>query len=44
MADINFTGVNTKMGSFLVLKLKGTNGALAPNEAVQRESGAIVYD
>jgi len=35
MADINFTGVNTKMGSLLVLKLKGTNGALATEEAVQ---------
>ena len=35
MADINFTGVNTKMGSLLVLKLKGTNGALATDEAVQ---------
>ena len=44
MADINFTGVNTKRGSLLVLKLKGTNGALASDEAVQRESGAIVYD
>ena len=44
MADINFTGVNTKMGSLLVLKFKGTNGVLAPDEAVQRESRAIVYD
>ena len=35
MADINFTGVNTKMGSLLVLKLKGTNGALPTDEAVQ---------
>ena len=35
MADINFTGVNTKMGSLLVLKLKGTNGALPTEEAVQ---------
>jgi len=35
MADINFTGQNTKMGSLLVLKLKGTNGALASEEAIQ---------
>ena len=35
MADINFTGVNTKMGSLLVLKLKGTNGTFPEPEAVQ---------
>ena len=35
MADVNFTGTNTKMGSLIVFKIKGTQGALAPAEQIQ---------
>ena len=35
MADVNFTGVNTKMGSLITFKLKGTEGALPAGEAVE---------
>jgi len=34
MQDINFSGVNTKMGSLLTFKLKGTNQALQAGEEV----------
>ena len=34
MQDINFNGVNTKMGSLLTFKLKGTNQALQAGEEV----------
>ena len=35
MASVNFTGQNTKMGSLITLKLKGTEGALDPTEEIQ---------
>ena len=35
MADVNFTGTNTKMGSLITFKLKGTEGTLAETEQVQ---------
>eukprot|EP00438_Fugacium_kawagutii_P006499 Skav236814 [mRNA] locus=scaffold80:397159:400039:+ [translate_table: standard] len=35
MASVNFTSVNTKMGSLITFKLKGTEGALDPAEEVQ---------
>ena len=35
MADVNFTSINTKMGSLLTFKIKGTQGALAPAEQIQ---------
>ena len=35
MADVNFTGTNTKMGSLIVFKIKGTQGAIAPAEQIQ---------
>ena len=35
MADVNFTGTNTKMGSLITFKLKGTEGSLADTEQVQ---------
>ena len=35
MADVNFTGVNTKMGSLITFKLKGTEGTLAETEQIQ---------
>ena len=35
MADVNFTSINTKMGSLLTFKIKGTQGPLAANEQIQ---------
>ena len=34
MADVNFTGVNTKMGSLITFKLKGTEGTLPAGEEI----------
>ena len=31
MADVNFTGTNTKMGSLITFKIKGAEGTLAEN-------------
>ena len=35
MPDVNFTGTNTKMGSLITFKLKGTEGSLAETEQIQ---------
>ena len=35
MADVNFIGVNTKMGSLITFKLEGTEGALPDGEQVE---------
>ena len=35
MADVNFTGTNTKLGSLIVFKVKGTEGTLAETEQIQ---------
>ena len=35
MADVNFTGTNTKMGSLIVFKVKGTEGTLVEAEQIQ---------
>ena len=35
MPDVNFTGNNTKMGSLITFKIKGTEGPLAPAEQIQ---------
>ena len=35
MPSVNFTSVNTKMGSLITFKLKGTEGALASTEQIQ---------
>ena len=35
MADVNFTGQNTKMGSLITFKIKGTEGPLADTEQIQ---------
>ena len=35
MADVNFTSINTKMGSLLTFKIKGTQGSLATDEQIQ---------
>ena len=32
---VNFTSINTKMGSLLAFKIKGTQGPLAPAEQIQ---------
>jgi hypothetical protein len=35
MADVNFTGINTKMGSLITFKVKGNEGSLADTEQIQ---------
>ena len=35
MADLNFTGQNTKMGSLIAFKIKGTEGVLQTTERIQ---------
>jgi uncharacterized protein YjaZ len=35
MADVNFTSINTKMGSLITFKIKGTEGSLAETEQIQ---------
>ena len=35
MADVNFTSINTKMGSLITFKIKGTEGTLAETEQFQ---------
>ena len=35
MADVNFTSINSKTGSLLTFKIKGTQGALAADEQIQ---------
>ena len=34
MNSVNFSGVNTKLGSLITFKLKGTEGAIAPTEQI----------
>jgi hypothetical protein len=34
MADVNFTGINTKMGSLITFKVKGNEGPLAETEQI----------
>ena len=35
MPDVNFTSINTKMGSLITFKIKGTEGVLAAGEQIQ---------
>ena len=35
MQDLNFTGQNTKMGSLITFKIKGTEGVLQSTEQIQ---------
>ena len=35
MADVNFTGINTKMGSLITFKVRGNEGTLAETEQIQ---------
>ena len=34
MNSVNFSGINTKLGSLITFKLKGTEGAIAPTEQI----------
>ena len=34
MADVNFTSINTKMGSLITFKIKGTEGSLLEAEQI----------
>ena len=34
MQSVSFTGTNTKMGSLITFRLKGTEGTLAPAEQI----------
>jgi len=44
MADVNFTSINTKMGSLLTFKIKGTQGPLAANEQIQEIFSHLVSE
>ena len=44
MASVNFTGQNTKMGSLITFKLKGTEGAFDPAEEVQENFVHLVNE
>jgi hypothetical protein len=35
MPDVNFTGTNTRSGSLITFKIKGTEGSLATEEQIQ---------
>ena len=35
MPDVNFTGINTKMGSLITFKVRGAEGTLAETEQIQ---------
>ena len=35
MPDVNFTGINTKMGSLITFKVRGNEGTLAETEQIQ---------
>ena len=35
MADVNFTGTNTTMGSLITFKIKGAEGTIAETEQIQ---------
>jgi len=44
MADVNFTGQNTKMGSLITFKLKGTEGKLRETEQIQEIFVSLVSE
>ena len=35
MADVSFTGINTRMGSLITFKVRGNEGTLAETEQIQ---------
>ena len=44
MADVNFTGINTKMGSLITFKVKGNEGSLANTEQIQEIFVSLVSE
>lgn len=44
MPDVNFTGTNTRMGSLITFKLKGTEGSLAETEQIQEIFVSLVSE
>ena len=44
MASVNFTSINTKMGSLITFKLKGTEGALLETEQIQENFCQLVSE
>ena len=44
MADVNFTGINTKMGSLITFKVKGNEGSLADAEQIQEIFVSLVSE
>ena len=44
MADVNFTGINTKMGSLITFKVKGNEGSLADTEQIQEIFVSLVSE
>ena len=44
MQSVNFTSVNTKMGSLITFKLKGTDNVIAPAEEVQEIFVHLIHE
>ena len=44
MSDLAFSGVNTKMGSLITLKIKGTEGNLADTEQIEEIITTLVSE
>ena len=44
MPDVNFTGINTKMGSLITFKVKGNEGTLAETEQIQEIFVSLVSE
>ena len=44
MADLAFSGVNTKMGSLITFKIKGTEGSLAETEQIEELFTTLVSE
>jgi len=44
MADLAFSGVNTKMGSLITFKIKGTEGSLAETEQIEEIFTTLVSE
>ena len=44
MPDVNFTGQNTKSGSLITFKIKGTEGSLATEEQIQEIMVSLVSE
>ena len=44
MSDLAFSGVNTKMGSLITFKIKGTEGNLADTEQIEEIIATLVSE